>query len=345
MRHLLLPRWLRRCVVDPLWVPLSLVLLVVFALVALLSCIVLPLTPRRRMLRVASYAVLYLTMDLTVVVVCFGLWLRAPLPTRNAERWQAQHQALLRWALKRVVGGAQRCFGFRLLLEEPPDASKLCRQGPLIVLARHAGPGDSFVIPHLLIARYHRQPKIVLKDVLQLDPAIDVLLNRLSSCFLSSRTGTGDELAASVSRIARGLGTRDALLIFPEGGNWTPGRRRRAISSLWRRARYRPAAVAAELPHVLPPRPAGALAALATRPDASVVTVAHTGLDTITSVGAAWRALPVSDRPMHLRWWWQPGETVPSDAAARQRWLEWQWVLVDEWVDARNSQQDELAAG
>jgi hypothetical protein len=95
---------------------------------------------------------------------------------------------------------------------------------------------------------------------------------------------------------------------------------------------------------VMPPRPAGALAALAARPDATVVIVAHTGLDTITSVATAWDALPVSDQPMRLRWWCEPVDTLPSDAAARQRWLEWQWVLVDQWIDARKSQAERLAA-
>lgn len=321
------------------------VLLVAFAVLAALSCIVAPLTKRRRVLRLASYAVLYLAMDIAVLLACFGLWLIAPLPTRDAGRWHRWHSAILRWALTRVINGARMFLGFRLEVEEPPDARALCGRGPLILLSRHAGPGDSFAIPHLLITRYHLQPRIVLKDVLQLDPAIDVLLNRLSCCFLPSRTGTGDDLARSVSGIARGLRTGEALLIFPEGGNWTPGRRRRAISSLWRRARYRTAAVAAELPHVLPPRPAGALAALAARPDASVVIAAHSGLDTITGVGAAWRAVPVSDRPMRLRWWWQPVGTLPADQAARQRWLEWQWVLVDEWVDARQAQEGRAAIG
>jgi 1-acyl-sn-glycerol-3-phosphate acyltransferase len=321
------------------------VLTAVFAVIALLSCLFLPFTRRRRVLRSASYAVLYLTMDLAVILACFGLWLRSPLPTRDQDRWERNHSALLRWAVTRVISGAQRCLGFRMELEEPPDAAKLCGQGPLLVLSRHAGPGDSFAIPYLLITRYHRQPRIVLKDVLQLDPAIDVLLNRLSCCFLSSRTGTGDDLAESVARIAGNLEESEALLIFPEGGNWTPGRRRRAISSLRRRARHRPATVAEELTHVLPPRPAGALAALAARPDAAVVVVAHTGLDSITSTAAAWRALPVSDRPMRLRWWWQPVDTLPSDAGARQRWLEWQWVLVDEWIDARTSQAEQLSAG
>ena len=133
MRHFLLPRWIRRGVIDPIWVPFALLLIVVFALVALLSCVVLPLTPRRRVLRLSSYAVLYLAMDVAVIVACFGLWLRAPLatlPNRRTERWQRQHEALLRWAVTKVIGGAQRCFGFRLALEEPPDASKHCGQAP-----------------------------------------------------------------------------------------------------------------------------------------------------------------------------------------------------------------------
>jgi 1-acyl-sn-glycerol-3-phosphate acyltransferase len=55
----------------------------------------------------------------------------------------------------------------------------LSEEGPVLVLARHGGPGDSFALVHLLLTRYHRSVRIVLKDILQLDPLIDVRLNRL----------------------------------------------------------------------------------------------------------------------------------------------------------------------
>jgi predicted acylesterase/phospholipase RssA len=64
--------------------------------------------------------------------------------------------------------------------------TRLRSQGtdPVLVLARHGGPGDSFALVHLLLTRYHRGVRIVLKDILQIDPLIDLLLNRLGCCFL-----------------------------------------------------------------------------------------------------------------------------------------------------------------
>jgi hypothetical protein len=65
----------------------------------------------------------------------------------------------------------------------------------MIVLCRHAGPGDSLLLLETLMNRDHlRRPRVVLKDTLQLDPLVDVYLNRLPSRFLT--TG-GSDLAAS----------------------------------------------------------------------------------------------------------------------------------------------------
>jgi 1-acyl-sn-glycerol-3-phosphate acyltransferase len=76
---------------------------------------------------------------------------------------------------------------------------------------------------------HDRRPRIVLKDLLQLDPLVDVYLNRLPNAFL--RAGA-DDSTARVAQLAHGLGDEDALLIFPEGGNFSEGRRRRAIDRL-----------------------------------------------------------------------------------------------------------------
>ena len=55
---------------------------------------------------------------------------------------------------------------------------------PRIVASRHAGPGDSFILVHLLINRFGRAPRIVLREALQWDPTVDVLLNRLPNRFI-----------------------------------------------------------------------------------------------------------------------------------------------------------------
>ena len=50
-----------------------------------------------------------------------------------------------------------------------------------------------------------------------------------------------------------------ALVIFPEGGNWTPGRWRRGVRRLEQRGREDLAARARGMPNLLPPRTGGVL--------------------------------------------------------------------------------------
>jgi hypothetical protein len=158
----------------------------------------------------------------------------------------------------------------------------------------------------------------------------------MPSCFLPA-SGAGRDLPGRLADRARCLGAADAMLIFPEGGNWTPGRYRRALLRLRAHGRRVSAARAAANPHVLPPQPAGVLACLAARPDLHVAVVAHTGLDDLVSPALIWRALPVADRPMVMRWWHHRAADLPLDADLRCEWLEVQWTIVDSWIDARKA--------
>lgn len=329
------PRVVRR-VLLPLSVLVELIVLALLAAVVALAALVRPLTPRARVLRLAWFGATYLVIDLGIVVRCVWLWFRHLGGRRAPEGWVEAHWRLLRSALRRALVAGERAFGFRVVVEQPgrQERAAVPAEEPLLVLARHAGPGDSFAIAHLLLARYGRRPRIVLKDKLQLDPGLDLLLNRLNSCFIPSRSGAGDDLPKRLAAVAAGLVEPEALLIFPEGGNWTPRRRRRAIRRLRRRGHVAEAAQAEQMPHVLPPRPAGALACLAARPDLDVVVVAHAGLDRLVSPGQVWRALPLQV-PMRLRWWHVPSAGVPRDADRQTQWLLDQWAEVDAWVAAR----------
>jgi 1-acyl-sn-glycerol-3-phosphate acyltransferase len=325
----------RRIVVDPLWVPVAAALAGLFLVVALVSVIVAPLAPRRRVARFALFGALYLVVDACLLVCCAGLWLAHPLPARRDERWGDAHAVLLRRMLGLLIAAARPLFGFRVNVEELPAAESLAGR-PVLVLARHGGPGDSFAIVELLLSRLHRRPVIVLKDVLQWDPGLDVVLNRMPACFLPSRSA-GRDLPGRIAATARGLGQRDAMLLFPEGGNWTPRRHRNALARLWARGRRAAAAKAAANRHVLPPQPAGVLACLGARPDLEVVVVAHTGLEDLVSAGDVWRALPVTGRPMVMRWWQLPAADLPVDPDTRADWLDVQWAVVDSWIDARKA--------
>jgi 1-acyl-sn-glycerol-3-phosphate acyltransferase len=329
------PTLVRRLVVDPLWVPVAAALAGVFLVIALVSVIVAPLAPRRRVARLALFGALYVVVDACLLVCCAGLWLAHPVVARRDERWGDAHAVLLRRVLGLLIAAARPLFGFRVNVEELPAAESLADR-PVLVLARHGGPGDSFAIVELLLSRLHRRPVIVLKDVLQWDPGLDVVLNRMPACFLPSR-GAGRDLPGRIAATARGLAQRDAMLLFPEGGNWTPRRHRNALARLWARGRRAAAAKAAANRHVLPPQPAGVLACLGARSDLEVVVVAHTGLEDLVSPGDVWRALPVAGRPMIMRWWQVPPADLPVDADTRADWLDVQWAVVDSWIDARKA--------
>lgn len=328
------PLLIRRALLDPVWIPLAVVLAALFTVVALIGLLVLPLG-RHRLPRLALAAALYLLLEVSLVVRCALLWLRYPVPGRRGQRWADAHERMLRRALRLLVRAAKPLLGFEVELEELPDQAELAGK-PLLVLARHGGPGDSFAIAELLLSRLRRRPVIVLKEVLRWDPGLDLLLSRMPSCFLPARRA-GHDLPELVAQAARGLGDRDALLIFPEGGNWTPHRYRRALNKLRARGRRLAAARAAANPHVLPPQPAGVLATLAARPGIEIVVVAHTGLEDLVSAADMWRAVPVTDRPMVMRWWHLPAAELPAGETPQQEWLQVQWAIVDSWIDARKA--------
>src|SRR5581483_4920615 len=122
----------------------------------------------------------------------------------------------------------------------------------------------------------------------QFDPSVDVIGNRVPNVFIESRQ-TGDRIfTEQIERLARGLGPDGARVIFPEGGNWTPGRWRRGSRRLEQKGHTDLAARARDMPNLLPPRPGGAIAAITACPDADVIFVAHAGLDAIISVGDVW---------------------------------------------------------
>jgi 1-acyl-sn-glycerol-3-phosphate acyltransferase len=220
----------------------------------------------------------------------------------------------------------------------------------MVVLSRHAGPGDSFLLVHTLMNRDHlRQPRIVLKDVLQLDPLIDVYLNRLPNHFVTADPVAGYNSAEAIADLARGMGDEDALLIFPEGANFTAQRRVRAIRRLRDRGLATAVRRAEAMRNVLPPHPAGVTAALRAAPHADVVFVAHTGLEHLSTVRDLWRGLP-TDKTLHLRWWFVPAAEVPRDETEQTDWLYHWWETIDDWINTTGQQQskkvgDERTAG
>ncbi|CAO5236937.1 1-acyl-sn-glycerol-3-phosphate acyltransferase [Frankia sp. AgKG'84/4] len=342
------PKAVRRLLVDPLFVPVAAVLAVVALAMAVLGLLTAPLDRRLRVSRAAMLAADYLAAEVVVLLAAFGLWLVRPLLGRR--RYEAAHVWLLRRVLTFLLGAARVWLRFRLEILEPPpepakaDADDDAEVGPdagpsrVLVLSRHAGPGDSFVLIHLLLTRYGLVPRVVLIDRLQLDPAIDVLLGRLGACFLRN-DGSDDTATRRIGALARGLGDAEALVIFPEGANFTPSRRRRLIARLRARGQWDRAAVAEDFDAVLPPRPAGVLAALAAGTITATMVVAHAGLDEFSAPGEVWRAMPLAT-PLLLRWWRVPMAQIPASDAGRRQWLTMHWAIVNAWIGLRHDGDD-----
>ena len=329
------PRIVRRLVLAPLLLVVFVVALLVLPAFLLLAAAASPWLPGRwRVLRLCWFGLVWLALESAALLACLGLWVVSGFGGRlRSERYQDRHYAVMRWFLAVLFRVATRAFRLRVRIEEPeptPEeaAARLAR--PVIVLSRHAGPGDSFLLVHHLLSGYRRRPRIVMKAVLQLDPGLDVLVNRLPNAFVPSRRDPGGTVKA-IERLAAELGPTGALVIFPEGGNFTPRRRLRAILRLEERHLVEEAARARALQHLLPPRAGGALAAIAAAPGADVVFVAHTGLDHLVTVGDIWRGLPMK-QVLEARWWRVPAAEVPRGREAQVRWLYDWWARIDAWI-------------
>jgi 1-acyl-sn-glycerol-3-phosphate acyltransferase len=320
----------RRVVLAPVVIALTVLLLTTVPLWLLVATVLSPVVPGRlRPLRLFSLVLMHLVLESVMLVELFGLWIASGFGAYiRRPFFERIHYDIVQTYLVVFFREARRVLRLKILTEGPaPDAHP---GEPLLVCCRHAGPGDSFTLMYALMHWYGREPRVVLKDTIAWDPAIDVLLHRLPSRFISPHSGT--DLEREVGALARGLDDNDAFVIFPEGGNFTPERRQRAIDKLRRLGLEAMAQRAERMANVLAPRPGGLLAALDAAPDADVVLVAHTGLDHMLTVGDVWREIPM-DKQIIMRWWRVPREEIPLDRDARIDWLFSWWERIDAWID------------
>jgi 1-acyl-sn-glycerol-3-phosphate acyltransferase len=331
------PTVVRRLLLGPLLIALTLLAFTGLPVLLLVAAAASTLLPGRwRPLRLLWMVLLYLALESLALVALFAFWVASGFGWRiGSPRFQRAHYVIVQWFLQVLYWECQRVLHVRVDVEGPAPTSYDGR--PLLVLSRHAGPGDSFLVVHALVNWYAREPRIVLKDTLQWDPAIDVLLNRLPNRFIRPEPGrAGDLVERQVGELSRNLDVNDAFVIFPEGGNFTEHRRKRAIERLRRKGLIDEAERAEQLRHVMAPKPGGVLAALTNAEDADVVFVAHTGVEHMVTVLDVWRELPM-DTSIEMRWWLVPAADVPADREARIDWLFDWWKEIDDWIAERRA--------
>jgi 1-acyl-sn-glycerol-3-phosphate acyltransferase len=363
------PKPVRRLVLAPAVPLLTLLILTAVPLAALVAAFVSPWLPGRwRPLRLLWFVIVFAVVESVTIVTLFGLWVASGFGRRiRDERWQAAHYAVMRGYLGVIVRSAARSFDLEFDVdaaearavevpegptagevaavavavgqpppETPRGVSDADRRSPLLVFSRHAGPGDSFLLIHALL-QLRLRPRIVLLATLQWAPALDISLNRVPSYFVSHTAPPGTARTA-IAELAGGLGPGDALVLFPEGANYTPERRVRSITRLEELGDHDAAERARQMRYVLTPRRGGALAALQAAPTADVVFVAHTGLEELSTIVDLWRGLPM-DSHIEAKAWRVPSFEAPRHPEEAAGWLHGWWRRIDAWILERYGEE------
>lgn len=325
-----LARWARRAVSIPGY-------FFAWTLVAVLSIPLLPalalldLATDRRLPRVRALAMLnaYLLAEVIGMVASFVIWLTEGGWRRHpSARYLDRNFRLQGWWAKTLFRAATRIFSLRVDV----TGDELLARGPLILFARHVSQVDNLIPAVYGSAKHGLRLRWVINRWLLRDPCLDIVGNRLPNAFVRGDSADGARYIRLVAALARGLGPKDGVLVYPEGALFNRMRRERLLQRLhasdtaeWERAE--------QLKNVLPPRPGGALALLAAAREADVVFCAHTGLESAGS----YRAFLSGDligKTLRIRFWRIPHSELPPSFDSRKTWLWDEWGQVDRLVSS-----------
>jgi 1-acyl-sn-glycerol-3-phosphate acyltransferase len=292
-----------------------------------------------RILRIVWFLFLYLLVEAAALTMMFSLWIMSGFGWKlRSPAFIDAHYWLMAWMLRRIVASAK--FTFKLSIVREGEPPRTTGERPVMVFSRHAGPGDSILLMDALANQLKRRPRIVMKEFLQWDPMIDVMINRLPSAFVGSGGRGRDELITTIEEMSSTMEGRDAFVIFPEGANYTEKRAKRSIEKLREMGRPDLAERATELKNTLPPRSKGVMTALAVAPPGTdVFFVGHAGLETFVTPGDIWRGIP-TDTSVAVRVWHFPAETIPAPDD-QETWLFDIWAEIDGWITERLAETEE----
>jgi hypothetical protein len=322
----------RRVVIAPL------IFLLCIALIGLAPIILLAaatadlfLPGNWRTLRLVAFLLWYLVLEAAGLIAMFVLWIASGFGLLVNKPWmQEAHYGFMRTWLKTVNAGAKLLFRMKVRIEERP----VPRAGPILVFCRHAGPGNSMLLIGTILVGYKRHPRIVMLAKLQWEPLYDVMLNRLPNRFIKHDPKRRELYTNAITDLATGLGDQDAFVLFPEGKDFTPRVRKRAIEYLRGKGLDAAAERAEKMEHVLPPRHGGVMAAMAGAPDADVVLVAHSVLEEVGTFKELWSRIPL-EQPIVARYWRIPPGEVPKEQDDVIEWLYGWWEQIDHWIADR----------
>ena len=328
------PKIVRRLILAPLLVAVELVVLILSPVLALIALIASAFTGGFRPLRLLAIAIACVGYHLGATLAVFGLWIASGFGWKlKTEAMVRAHYAVMRWFVGGIYRVATRMAKVNVSFEESDATHEVLNDTskPVVVLSRHAGEGETLFVLHELLTRHDRGPRVVLHERFKLDSTIDALGERLPNRFVDPR---GGDTEVEIAAMAAELEDTGALVIFPEGVNFSEETRRRGIERLEENGWHRQAAQAKEMTNVSAPRPGGTLAAVQAAPHCDVVIMGHEGFP--TGFREVWELLP-HPQTIHVRLWHEPASAVPDGHEDQIDWLFAWWRTLDSWVDERQA--------
>lgn len=270
--------------------------------------------------RFTSFALLWAWMETLGIVAAASLWATGQARNLNLNyRLQA-------WWTRGVIASLRWTVGLRINVEGAP----LPGGGPYIAVCRHASLADSVMSAWVFVTHSQLRPRYVLKQELKMDPCLDVVGHRLPNYFVDRKsTDVASELSG-IKEMAHALGIGDVAVIFPEGTRANDEKRVAGLHRLRDRSPERYERLH-KLKYLLAPKPAGLGALLAAVPQATVVTMWHSGFDGMDTFKGIVRHLAKSAVHVHVKVVEHQRSTVATGEAFIA-WLDTQWVAMDESV-------------
>jgi 1-acyl-sn-glycerol-3-phosphate acyltransferase len=275
--------------------------------------------------RLLAMAWWFLLIELLGLLGLLRLWVVSA--GKDPRRFGGRLHRLLHWWLRSHFRGVRAIFGLRFEVEGLECAGP----GPVVILMRHGSTVDT-LLPEGVIAEAHAlRIRYVLKRELLALPTIDIGRRWWPTVFVRRGSGAIDAELEQVSKLAVGLDTNEAALIYPEGTLYTPEKLARAQEIIGERQPELSDA-ANRLRHVLPPRPGGTRALLQAAGDVDVVLCGHTGLVPFRSLRDL-RSDQLVGSTVRVKFWRHAGADIPVDSEdAFTGWLYERWFELDDWI-------------
>jgi 1-acyl-sn-glycerol-3-phosphate acyltransferase len=287
-------------------------------------------------LRSATFVSVYLTFEILGMVAAGALWVWKGVFRPDAERWTDIHFRLEAWWGTTLFRAVVRLFGLRIEIEGDADLGR----GPYLLLLRHASSGDTLLASALVSRPHGLRLRYILKQELLWDPCLDIVGNRVPNAFIDRFADDSVGEVRRVQELARDLGPRDGILIYPEGTRFSQAKRRRVLDRFHQNGDVKMLEYGRSLSFVLPPRRGGTLGLLEAAPEADIVVCAHTGFEGAASLAQIWNGA-LLNQVIRVQFRRIPRDEIPTGRNARIAWILEEWQRIDAWIGSEQLREFE----